>query len=68
MHVERLLRAGDVRTLYFATNYDLNGTPIPACATKVSLLGGIRMLIKSDADVLEILSPYGYANCRALWF
>lgn len=55
--VEQSLLMSPAQTLYFRTNFDLDGTPIPKSFRKVSLPGAIAFLFRSRAEVLELPEP-----------
>jgi len=55
--VEQSLLMTPAQTLYFRTNFDLEGTPIPESFLKVSTASAARFIARSNADVLELPEP-----------
>jgi len=45
------------QTLYFRTNFDLDGTPVPTSFMRVGLGSAVRFLARSKSEVLELPEP-----------
>jgi glycosyltransferase involved in cell wall biosynthesis len=66
-HLEEIDRFAPRRTLYFATNYDLDGREIPAHWQNVTALGALRIVLTAQADSLELFEPL-WRTFLPIWF
>jgi len=55
--VEQSFLMSPAQTLYFRTNFDLDGTPVPTSFMKVGLGAAVKFLAHSKSEVLELPEP-----------